>query len=150
VPRQDCIDELGHHRLVIADNARKKFFAPLEFANQIRAHLVFDRDAAIAALFELAKSPCSFHVQDSNVSEPGAVATGSCQKPARQQGRCCSLTVGLLIRPDRQKELDRIYRIYMFDKMQRTNCSLYLVNPVNPVQFALLAALPYGRASDTA
>ena len=42
VPREDRIDELRNNRLVIANNAGKQFLAPLEFANQIRAHLVFD------------------------------------------------------------------------------------------------------------
>src|ERR1041385_1959785 len=43
VPREDRIHKLRHNRFVVTYNARKKFFAPLEFANQVRAHLVFDR-----------------------------------------------------------------------------------------------------------
>src|ERR1043165_9466139 len=50
--REDCIDELWHNRLVITNDPGKKSFAPLEFANQVRAHLVFDRSRAITALLE--------------------------------------------------------------------------------------------------
>ena len=39
--RQNGIDELRHDGLVIAHDAREKFLPPLQFANQVRAHLIF-------------------------------------------------------------------------------------------------------------
>jgi hypothetical protein len=53
------------------------------------------------------------------VSEPGAVATGSSQKPARQQSRLVGTPFwsGFRHARDQQKELDRIYMIYRFERM---------------------------------
>lgn len=52
MPRENRIDQLRDYRFVVTDDAGKQFFAALQFANQIRAHLVFDGARQVATLFE--------------------------------------------------------------------------------------------------
>ena len=42
VPRKNRIDELRHNRFIVTNDAGKKFFTPLQLADQIRAQLIFD------------------------------------------------------------------------------------------------------------
>ena len=42
MPCQERIDHLRHDGFIVTNDAREKFFAPLEFADQVRAHLAFD------------------------------------------------------------------------------------------------------------
>ena len=53
VSREDRIYELRNNGLVIADDSRKEFFAPLAVSDQVRAQLIFDRDAACSRLFSV-------------------------------------------------------------------------------------------------
>ena len=41
VPRQNGIDELRDHRVVVANNAWKKSFASAQFSDQVQTQLVF-------------------------------------------------------------------------------------------------------------
>ena len=56
MPRQNRVDELRNDGFVITDDAGKKFFAGAQFLDQIRAQLVFDRDALVATLLEFTES----------------------------------------------------------------------------------------------
>ena len=70
VPREDRVDELRNDCFVIADDAGKQLFARAQFLDQIRAQLVFDRDAFVTAFFEFTQMfllvPWLFTSRDSN------------------------------------------------------------------------------------
>src|SRR6185503_8802901 len=42
VPGKDRINELRHDGFVVTHDSRKQLFAPLEFADQVSPHLIFD------------------------------------------------------------------------------------------------------------
>ena len=49
--RENRVDELGNNGFVVADNAGKEFFTGAQFLDEVRAQLVFDRDALVATCF---------------------------------------------------------------------------------------------------
>jgi len=62
VTRQDGVDELRNDRVVVADNARKKFVSRPKLSNQVQAQFVFDREGLIPARTKFAKVPWVIHV----------------------------------------------------------------------------------------
>ncbi len=59
MPRQHGIDDLRHHRVVVAHDAREQRFAPPQLADQVLAHLVFDPASAQAFFGKLTASEFS-------------------------------------------------------------------------------------------
>src|SRR5438874_5362246 len=77
MPRQNRIDKLRHHRFIVANDARKEFLAPLQFANQISAQLVLDGDALVTTFYEFPQGLCFFHncsISYERIPDPKAIA----------------------------------------------------------------------------
>jgi len=54
VPGQDSVHQLGHHRVVISDDAGKKLLSGPQFPDQVFAEFVLHGEGFLACGFELA------------------------------------------------------------------------------------------------